>query len=239
MMRRGFALGAVFVVSLILFLIVLMPAAVLVERIPQLRPGGAPLTVADARGRWWSGSAAVSWRDQQGRARWEVNWHGLTPGLDLAMVSNDLDVQGWLGAAWGNWRLEQWRASVPVAMVSRYIPQGQADGTVRVTLIALELADDAVVDAKGTLDYSGGTVGWGRGESAPVPPLQGRLSMMETGPSLVVTDPEQKKVVAARVAEQKLNVQVFRAWPQLLGVSQGGDPSDVVFQMSQPFPPGR
>ncbi|HCE41546.1 MAG TPA: type II secretion system protein N [Alcanivorax sp.] len=238
-MRRWFALGAVFVVSLLVCLVVLMPAAVVVERVPAPRPGGAPLTLSDARGPWWDARVDARWRDRRGELRWRLDWHGLTPGVQLSMVSGDLDASGWLGADWGGWRLEQWRATVPVAPFSANVPQGDADGTVDLTLMALELADQTVVDAKGTLTYSGGTVTWGRDGAAQVPPLDGRLAMVNGAPELEVTGPRRQQLVHARLENEKLNVQVRRAWPQLLGVSQGGDPSDVVFRMSRPLTVGR
>jgi general secretion pathway protein N len=238
-MRRWIALGAVFFLSLCVFLVALMPAAVLVERLPALRPGGTPLKLGPAHGLWWDGSVPAEWGEQRGRLSWTLDWHGATPGLQLSLHSQDLKAGGWLGAAWGNWRLEQWRATVPAAMISQRIPQGDADGTAHLSLMVLELADDSVVDAKGTLDYSGGIVTWGRDGSARVPPLDGRLFMAEGGPQVTVTGPDQQQLVVARIQEQTLNVQVHRAWPQLLGVSQGGNPSDVVFQMSRPLVLGR
>ncbi|MBM7334025.1 MAG: type II secretion system protein N [Alcanivorax sp.] len=238
-MRRWIALGAVFVISLLVCLVVLMPAAVLVDRLPALRPGGAPLVLSGARGPWWDGRVQARWRNRSGDLAWTLDWHGLTPGLQLSMVSDGLNADGWLGAAWGDWRLEQWRATVPVAPFSAEIPQGNADGTVNLTLMTLELAEQAVVDAKGTLTYSGGTVTWGRDGAAEVPPLDGRLAMVDGAPELEVTGPQQQQLVHARLDNQKLNVQVRRAWPQLLGVSQGGDPSDVVFRMSRPLALGQ
>lgn len=233
-MRRWIALGAIFLISLCVFLIALMPAVVLVRHLPALRPGGAPLTFSNAHGRWWDGTMEVAWRDQRGTVSWRLDWRGLTPGVRLNLQDGDLKAGGWLGAAWGNWRLAQWRGSVPVDMVGRYVPQGNATGTVNFVLLSLELADHSVVDAKGTLNYSGGTVTWGQGGSAPVPPLDGRLSMEKTGPVLVVTGPRKQQLVRAGIANGKFDLKVRRAWPQLLGVSQGGNPSDVVFQMTQP-----
>lgn len=237
-MRRWIALGAVFLISLCVFLIALMPAAVLVDQVPALRPGGAPLTLSNPRGRWWHGAVDAHWRDQQGQLRWRLDWHGLTPGVQLSLDAAPLNAEGWLGAAWGDWRLEHWHGSVPVAMVSRYVPQGGATGTVDFTLLVLELADHSVVDAKGTLNYGGGRVTWSRDGSAPVPPLDGRLTMEKNGPVLTVTGPQQQQLVQASIKNSKLNVKVRRAWPQLLGVSQGGNPTDVVFQMSRPVPWG-
>ncbi|MEC8879173.1 MAG: type II secretion system protein N, partial [Pseudomonadota bacterium] len=208
---RWFALGAVFVASLVVFLVALMPAALVIDKVPALRPGGAPLVLSDARGPWWDADVRARWRDQQGRLSWELNWHGLTPGVDLSLSAGELQARGWLGAAWGDWRLEQWRATVPVAPFSAEIPQGNADGTVNLTLMTLELAEQAVVDAKGTLTYSGGTVTWGRDGAAEVPPLDGRLAMVDGAPELEVTGPQQQQLVHARLDNQKLNVQVRRA----------------------------
>ena len=54
-----------------------------------------------------------------------------------------------------------------------------------------------------------------------------------------ITGPEQQQLVLASLEDKTLSVQVRRAWPQLLGVSQGGDPSDVVFRMRRPLALGR
>lgn len=238
MIRRSIALGAIFLTSLCVFLIVLMPAAVVVERLPALRPAGAPLVLSDARGRWWQGSVAVRWQQLQGRLNWQLDWHGLTPGVRVDLDAGKLEAHGWLGGSAGNWRLEQWHATVPVPLVARHVPQGNATGLVDVTLMALELDDGVVVDARGLLHYDGGRVTWGRDGAASVPPLEGRLTMKEGGPVLSVTGPRQQELVQVDIRDGRLNVRVHRAWPQLLGVSQGGNPADVVFRMSQPAPFG-
>jgi general secretion pathway protein N len=102
-------------------------------------------------------------------------------------------------------------------------------------LMALQIAGDTIEQLQGTLDYSGGTVTWGNNGAATVPELQGRLSMEGQVPTLQVTDPEGERLVQARIDEGRFHLEVMRAWPLLLGVSEGGSPDDVVFQMSQPF----
>lgn len=236
-MRRWIVLGAIFLISLGVFLVALMPAAVVVERMPMLRPGGERLLLSDARGRWWHGSVMVRWREQQGRLSWALDWHGLTPGVWLDLDAGDLNAQGWLGGLSSDgWRLEQWHGTMPVALVSRYVPQGDATGLVEVSLMALELDGGVLVDAKGVLHYGGGVVSWGRqGEgAAQVPPLDGVLSLQAAGPVLVITGPQKQQLVRADISKGKLHVKVRRAWPQLLGVSQGGNPNDVVFSLSRP-----
>ncbi|MED5387712.1 MAG: type II secretion system protein N [Pseudomonadota bacterium] len=237
-MPRSLTLALVFLVSLLVFLIIGMPAAAVVEQVPALRPGGAALTLSDPRGRWWQGQARWRWKQLQGSLDWELDWHGLVPGANLSLRSDrgeSARLSGWLGADWGDWQLEQARLSLPVAMVAEHVPQGSADGRLDGVLMALTIADDRIAHLQGTLDYSGGQVTWGNNGSATVPALRGRLSMEEDAPTLRVVDPEGERLMHARIAEGRFHLEVMRAWPLLLGVSQGGSPEDVVFQMSQPF----
>ena len=237
-MPRNLTLALVFVVSLLVFLVLGMPAAVVVERVPAMRVGGAVLTLSEPRGRWWQGQAQWRWKQLQGSLDWTLDWHGLVPGTQLSLRSDagePASLTAGVGADWGDWQVEQARLSLPVALVADHVPQGGADGRVDAVLMSLQVADDAIQHVQGTLDYSGGTVTWGRNGAADVPPLQGRLSMEDQVPSLQVTDPEGERLVQARINEGRFHLEVMRAWPLLLGVSQGGSPDDVVFQMSQPF----
>lgn len=238
-MPRKWILALLFVASLMVFLVILMPAAVLVERVPALRPGGAPLVLQSPRGPWWHGQVNWRWQQLQGVLDWQLDWHGLTPGLNLAARTTsgeEARIHGWVGGSGQqNWALEQLRLVIPVALVSERIPQGNADGRVDATIMAFEVSSGELVDAQATLQYSGGTVTWGRDGEATVPVLQGKVSMEGAVPTLVVSDPEGQRLMNASLAEGRFQLAVLRAWPQLLGVSKGGNASDVVFQMSQPF----
>ncbi|MCK0155260.1 type II secretion system protein N [Alcanivorax sp. S6407] len=238
-MPRKWILALLFVVSLIVFLVVLMPAAVLVERVPALRPGGAPLVLQSARGPWWQGQVDWRWQQLQGVLDWQLDWHGLTPGLNISARTRsgeDARISGWLGGTGQqDWSVEQLRVALPVALVAARIPQGNADGRVDATIMSLAVSSGQIEDARATLQYSGGTVTWGRNGSSSVPVLQGKVSMEGAVPSLLVTDPQGQPLMNASLAEGRFQVAVLRAWPQLLGVSQGGSADDVVFQMSQPF----
>ena len=76
-MPRNLTLALVFVVSLLVFLVLGMPAAVVVERVPAMRVGGAVLTLSEPRGRWWQGQAQWRWKQLQGSLDWTLDWHGL------------------------------------------------------------------------------------------------------------------------------------------------------------------
>ncbi|MDX1803038.1 MAG: type II secretion system protein N [Alcanivorax sp.] len=233
-MPRKLTLALVFVASLLVSVMVLMPAVVLVDRLPVLRAGGAPVQLTQVRGPWWSGQLQWQWKQLQGQARWSLDWQGLVPGVQLHAVGEDARLTGWLGADWGDWLVRDLRASVPVALVAAQIPQGNADGQADLSVIKARVGDQGIVDLQGTLQYSGGQVTWGRDGAATVPVLDGRLFMDKDQPVLTVTDPKGVTLLHARIAKQRFELKVLRAWPQLLGVSQGGNPNDVVFQMSQP-----
>ncbi|MGB1465298.1 MAG: type II secretion system protein N [Alcanivorax nanhaiticus] len=238
-MPRKWILALLFVVSLVTFLVVLMPAAVLIDRVPALRPGGAPLVLEAPRGRWWQGQVNWRWQQLQGVLDWQLDWQGLTPGLQVSgrtSSGEEARVSGWLGGTGQqDWSVEQLRLRLPVALVASRIPQGNADGRVDATIMTLKASAGQIEDAQATLQYSGGTVTWGRNGSATVPVLEGRVSMEGAVPTLVVTDPEGQRLVNASLAEGRFQLAVLRAWPMLLGVSQGGNPDDAVFQMSQPL----
>ncbi|MZR61315.1 type II secretion system protein N [Alcanivorax sp. DP30] len=238
-MPRKWILALLFVVSLTVFLVILMPAAVLIERVPALRPGGAPLVLESPRGPWWNAQVNWRWQQHQGVLDWQLDWHGLTPGLNLAARTTRGDearIKGWLGGSGQHdWSVEQLRLALPVALIAERIPQGNADGRVDATVMALAVSDGQIEEARATLQYSGGTVTWGNNGSATVPVLQGKVSMDSGVPTLVVTDPDNTLLLNARLEEGRFNLAVMRAWPQLLGVSKGGNADDVVFQMSQPF----
>jgi general secretion pathway protein N len=238
-MPRKWILALCFVVSLIVFLVVLMPAAVLVERVPALRPGGAPLMLHSPRGPWWQGQVNWRWQQLQGVLDWRLEWQGLTPGMHIAArttAGDDARISGWLGGTGqADWSVSQLRLAVPVALVAERIPQGNADGRVDATIMSLVVSSGQVEDARATLQYSGGTVTWGNNGSATVPVLQGKVSMEGQVPTLQVSDPQGQSLMNASLADGRFKLAVLRAWPQLLGVSQGGSADDVVFQMSQPF----
>lgn len=62
-----------------------------------------------------------------------------------------------------------------------------------------------------------------------VPPIHGTLAMDKDSPVLAVSGPEEQPLATARLSGKTLSLQVFRAFPLLLEMSEGGDASEVVF----------
>ena len=235
-MWRPRAFILLFIVSLLVSGVVLMPAALVVQAVPELRVAGQPLRLAEPRGVWWQGQVQWRWQQLTGQLAWQWRWQGVTPGVQLTVQekAKTLQASGWVGG-YGALQAENVRAVLPVALIADQVPQGSADGRVELVLLSATIADGELADIQGMLDYSGGTVTWGRNGAATVPPLNGRIFTEDQVVSAQVTDPEGRLLATAQVQEQKLAVDVKRAWPMLLGVSQGGNPDDTVFQMSRPF----
>ncbi|WP_083851699.1 type II secretion system protein N [Alcanivorax hongdengensis] len=217
-----------------------MPAAVITSQWPTARAPTADALVAPPPptlyGLWWNGQGRMQWQGQSLDVSWRLDWHGLTPGIQLALQSGQVNARGWLGADWGSWRLEQWQASLPVNLLAPLFPQAQADGKLDIELSTLQLTGREIRAVRGQLQYSGGTVTLPQGMTTAVPAIHGDLTMEQQTPRLQLTGPDQQALAEATLEGKTLNLQVFRALPQLLDMSAAGNASEVVFRSRQPMP---
>lgn len=235
-MPRPLLLISVFLVSFLIWSLWLLPAAPVVSKLDGLPVAGAPLQLSQVQGRLWEGSAHWRWQRQDGRLRWDIDWRGLTPGVRLALESGSVAFDGWLSAGPGRFSARELTLNMPVAEIARHIEQGSAEGTVSADVRELDWRDESFEALEGRLKWSGGRVTWQGGGSADIPPLDGRLFMEGGTARAEVTDPEKQRLAEASVTDGEITFRVFRAWPMLLGVSGGGQASDVVLEVSQPFP---
>ena len=232
-MPRPLALIGVFVASLLVFIVWNMPAAPFVRHLDGQMIGDAPLQVSQIRGRLWDGEARWRWQRYRGELQWETRWRGLTPGVELDLAGSGLEVRGWAGASPRAVSARDLSLRVPLAEISRDMPEGRIDGVLTGQVSHLRLARSGDVFAQGQLYYAGGEVSWPPDGNATVPPLEGRLFTEDNVARLEVTDPQGTRLVDGQVNAGEAALRVYRAWPRLLGVSQGGQDSDVVFQVTQ------
>lgn len=235
-MPRPLLLVSVFLVSFLVWSLWLLPAAPVVSKLDGLRVGDAPLQLSQVQGRLWEGSAHWRWQRQDGRLRWDLDWRGLTPGVLLALESGSVALDGWLGGGPGRVSARDFTLEMPVAEIARHLEQGSAEGTVSADIRELDWRGDAFHALEGRLKWTGGRVSWKPDGSAEIPPLDGRLFMEGKAARGEVTDLEGQQLAEARIVDGEITFRVFRAWPMLLGVSGGGQASDVVLEVSQPFP---
>lgn len=235
-MPRPLVLITVFVVSFLGFGLWQVPAGVVTARVAGVELAGAPVQLVQPQGRLWQGTARWRWRQRSGRLDWALDWQGLTPGLRLSLGGSKLNLEGWLGGGPSRLWARGWDLELPVALIARGVDRGSAEGQLTGQLRELDWQDQQIRALDGELRWSGGRVSWRPDGSADLPPLDGRLYMAEEAARAEVTDADERRLADVRVRGGELNLRVYRAWPMLLGVSSGGQSSDVVFEVSRPFP---
>lgn len=222
-----------FLLAFPVFLIAGLPASLAVSQLQGLQPMGQPLILRGAAGTVWDGRTAVRWQSLKGQLAWRLDWHGLMPGIALDLTG-DARLTGWIGGTPGHYALQVERGRLPAHLLSRF-SQFSAEGSLDVDALQLRLENQILVEADGRLRYSGGQVGWQPNGSATMPPLEAVLTPAPEGAALAVTGPDGEQLMAGSVRGNQGELAVYRAWPALLGVSRGGDNSDVVFQTSAPL----
>ena len=198
---------------------------------PEWRPAGSGI-----EGRLWQGSARWQWQALSGGLRWDTSWRGLSFGADLT-VSGDIVATGWLGAAPAGVTLADMDIVVPVAPLVQGMPNVSAEGLATVRGLDLQWWDGAPHGAQAVLSYSGGRVSWARGQGADIPVLSGSLRQDGEAAVFEVRSPDSVLLADGQLTKESARMRVYRAWPALLGVSQGGSPTDVVFETSQQLAP--
>lgn len=231
-MPRPVVLAAVFLLSLLCWLIWSFPAAPVLQRVESIPLGEESLRIGEVRGLVREGSLDWYWQAYQGRLDWRLAWKGARPGLDLRLYGHDAQLQGWASGTPGSLLLRDLRLDAPVSLVGDELPDHGAEGRVTGTLGRLSWRPGQVPAVDGSLRYSGGRMAWPEGE-ADVPPLEGDLYNEGDAGWLVVRDPQGTRLMDGRLSAEEAEFRLYRAWPVLLGVSEGGNPDDVIFQVTE------
>jgi general secretion pathway protein N len=226
----------VFIFSLLAFSIVLMPARALKSLVVPETIAEPAIARMRVSGLWWKGRAETVWQEQRLSLSWEMDWRGFRPGLMLSSAAGLVEVGGWIGVKAGNVNMEGVSAVLPVATMSKFLPLGHADGVISVSGFALTLADQVILDIAGEVSYSGGEADFGFGDSVVVPPIMGLFSMPRGAPQLDIHSSEEVRLARIFIEQDMVILQVLRAFPQLLGMSDlEGDAADEVYRVSQPL----
>lgn len=231
-MPRPLVLAAVFLLSLLFWLIWSFPAAPLLQRLDSPVVADQPLHIEGVRGLARRGSLDWRWQDYRGRLDWRLGWKGMRPGLELQVRGNGAELAGWVSGTPGSVLLRDLMVDVPVSLVADEIPDHSADGRVEGRAERLSWRPGEAPRVSGHLHYSGGHMRWPDGES-DVPPLEGELYNEDDAGWLAVHDPQGTLLMDGRLSADELEFRLYRAWPVLLGVSEGGDPDDVIFQVTE------
>ncbi|MDF1630848.1 MAG: hypothetical protein P1U78_13705 [Alcanivoracaceae bacterium] len=223
---------ALLLLSVLVWVVWLIPAKPLVGPIDGVMLGQAPLRVARVEGRLWDGGASWQWQQLRGGLRWQVEWRGLVPGLEFSLTG-DIVASGWLGSGGSGVDLRNVDLAAPLAPLIAGMPNISAEGNLSLRELSLQWSDKGPAGAQGNLGYTGGYVSWAADQGATLPPLQGTLRQEGAAAVVEVYSPEGELLADGALDRDNARLRVYRAWPALLGFSQGGSASDVVFETSQ------
>lgn len=234
-MARAWLMTLVFVVALLFFLIVTMPARVVIKE-QSYSVGNDQIRLSNVSGRVLKGTARWQWRELSGALQWSVQRRFLKPTVKVVVRSAPLEAEGRVAFSFsGGVIAENIKLSADVEAFSEALSLsvGGAEGAILGELQQVSLAPKGGVSAEGVINYSGGRIHWTNG-SATVGPLQ-LTANSETPQStrLALHAPSSSQLYMDGSFEGRVfEWQVYRRWVQLLGMSQGGSADDVVFRIS-------
>ena len=227
-------LALVFLASLLIFSIYLFPASLVVSRLDGVPIAGAPLQLKAVSGRLWEGQVQWQWRKLSGSALWQLDWHGLTPGVNLD-VRGGIGLSAWVGGTGSSLTVEGGELTLSGASMSQVEPRLRLAGEVAARELAVEFRDKAITDASGQLSYTGGQASGSSQASVDVPALRGLISRTEQGASLEVSTLSDQRLAHGEIKGNVGEFTVLRAWAAELGLSRGGNLDDAIFQTSLPL----
>lgn len=225
----------VFVLALLIFALITMPARVVIKE-QTYRAGGEQVQFFDVSGRLLKGTARWRWRELSGVVRWSLQRRVLAPVIKVAVRGSDIELEGIVAAPLQR-KLSatavKINANVGAFSEALSLSAGGAEGALLGEFERITVSEDGGLDAAGELNYSGGRIHWATG-SATVGALQ--LVATNEAPELtkiVLQAPSgSQRYMEGSVEKRMFEWRVYRRWVQLLGMSQGGEADDVVFSIS-------
>lgn len=233
-MRWGWLLVAL-LLSIVSWLVWLLPARVVIEPMVPLTMGQQTLQLEEIQGRLWAGNARWALADQQGVLGWSWGWQGLRPTLEVTL-SGALELRASTLPGWKSIEVRRLDGRLPVAPWAPLLVSGATlEGVLSLQAVALHWRVGEVPQLHaGHVFFSGGNGRYGR-ESANLPALWGSVQPQAEGSELRVRNEQDTEVALLELAADRVSFKVLRTWALMLGASQGGAPDDIIFQTSFTF----
>lgn len=225
-----------FLISLLVFLVVTLPAALLVGLLPPVNLAGQPLKLSAVQGSLWGGQTSWAWKRLSGTLSWQLDWRAGYPGVAFRALGA-VPFSGWAAASADMLVVQELDLSLSAPMLRQFQPDLQLGGTISARGVSFTFRDKRITDASGALAYTGGDAQWRRDNAVVVPPLRGVIQQQALGPEVVIADDANALMAKAQIDNNIGALTVYRAWAVRLGLSQGGSADDVVFETSLPLWP--
>lgn len=228
--------------------IVWMPAGWVWARVSPMVDLPPQIAVEQVSGTLWSGAARVRIERRPVRMTWALsspNLAKLQLPLNITVESQRSRLQGDLLVAWPAWLELNARGQVHVPEFENEIrASGGAllSGDVIIDRLRVTATDRGIQSARGFGRWPGGNVSWPMGDqrqSARFPPMQGTLSDVRNGVSLVIAEEGTPDPAADATVtfDGMMGIRVYRRMIDLAGQewSSASSPGDVVFQVRLPL----
>lgn len=223
-----------FLISLLVFLVCTLPAALLVGSLPPVRLAGQALQFSAAQGSVWNGQASWGWKRLSGALSWRLEWREGYPGVAFTALGA-VPSSGWVAASGDALMVQGLDVSLSAPMIRQFQPDLQLGGTISAKSVSFTFRDKRIADASGSLAYTGGDAQWRRENAVVAPSLRGVIKQQSLGPEVVIEDDVNTIMAKAKIDNNIGALTVYRAWALRLGLSQGGSADDVVFETSLPL----
>lgn len=231
--------------------VIWMPAGWAWARVAPMVDLPPQIAVEQVSGTLWSGAARVRVERRPVRVTWTLS----RPDLGELRLPLAVTVESQRSRILGDLLLG-WPATVELnARGQIHVPEFESEirasggallsGDVLIDRFQLTVTDAGIRSARGFGRWPGGNVSWPMGDqrqTASFPPMQGTLSDVRNGVSLVIAEEGTPDPAADATLsfDGMMNIRVYRRMIDLAGQewSSASAPGDVVFQVRQPLMPG-
>lgn len=250
MFKQTLAYLALFLVSLVIFLIAFLPASFAWQHVigPRTHLQSIGLQVKAVEGTIWQGRAQVLFRFVEGVAEWNLSVSELTQlrlPLALKLDTNAGNMESEVALSLAGVSVDIPKMDIEIASLNKFLElhRLRASGELLVRNLKLRIEDKMVQTASGKINWTGGDVRYPAGREMHernIPPVYGTLSSASVGNlSLGLRDQEASfDFLSASIDESGVAfVEVRR---RLLDIadepwSASSEETDVVFKVKKPL----
>lgn len=248
MVKKIFAYLAVFLFSLLIFLVVLTPASFIWERVVSPKVSLAPYgaKVKQVHGRIWEGQVLFNIQGIDSILAWNLRLNRLVAlqlPVDLELKSHAGSASASVVADMGGVHLNLASLDARLSALNKSLTRRRIklDGLLVAKDIRLSLKDERLIAAEGQFSWSGGQIAYPvrrEQHERDVPSFQGRITTREDGTTYIgIADPgsDFDPIEVSLTPEGVALLQVRRRLLDLVDEpwSSNSDARDVVFKIKK------
>lgn len=237
-----------FLLSLLIFLVCLLPASVLWEKglAPQVNTRQLGLDVQKVVGTVWQGQALLRYKGLSGVAQWDVELQklmGLSLPIKLSVNSEVGDIKAMVNVSASSIKAEINHAQIELALLSPLFKSQRLslDGELFVKNLTATVENKKIIDASGVASWSGGDIAYPAGRvvhERTLPMFKAVLKTAESGEIYLGVRDAQASFDVINADLKRDGTAMLRITRRLLDLSrepwsQNSTEQDVVFKVKK------